>query len=242
MNTFAITIITIITIIIIYYVNSCQKPKILYAETDHLTTLTSTNGFYNHNLFPFTKILEHNWKGIQKEAVQLLRHMRYRNDIIRDTSEKQVLANFSLLDSYLKDNDGWFPHMEKENDPNRDWWAYPIVFNGQPVKGKTKEYLPFTLSCISQLPDRILTVGFSLVKPNGTIPVHTDGTGMSTQSLAFNMGLTGKGILIVDNGDNGKYYKYHLPGEMFCFSSDIPHYGKNLSNEDRIILYFSYKL
>ena len=77
--------------------------------------------------------------------------------------------------------------------------------------------------------------------PNTKLPIHTDNTGPSTNSMAVNMGLVS-----LDSGlyvkKNGKFRSIkHEDGKLIVFNSEMEHYADNKDMKNiRYIIYIDF--
>lgn len=143
---------------------------------------------------------------------------------------------------WLNKNPGEYEAMVKELSSNRDWIAgwdpdnkwynFPLILKDQPI-GFAKEMCPETIEIIQSI-GGINTAGFTILLPHSRLPLHTDTTGPTYGTMAFNMMLSGEqSSLIV--GESAPHE--HKLGEAVLFNSEIPHYARNDSDDIRTILY-----
>jgi len=112
------------------------------------------------------------------------------------------------------------------------WYNFPLILKDQPI-GFAKEICPVTIGILQAI-GGINVAGFAILRPHSILPVHTDVTGPTYGSMAFNMLISGeKSSLIV--GKSAPYI--HKLGKAVLFNSEIPHCARNDSDDNRVILY-----
>ena len=116
------------------------------------------------------------------------------------------------------------------------WFNFPLVVNDIPLP-HAEAVCPQTISLLKSL-GGINVAGFSLLLPKSRLPAHTDGTGPSFGTMAFNMKLTG-GLATLHVG--GKTHR-HMIGKAVIFNSEVPHYAKNDGTSERTLLYIDFKI
>lgn len=120
---------------------------------------------------------------------------------------------------------------------NSTWYNFPLILKDQPI-GFSKEICPVTIGILQSI-GGINVAGFAILCPHSSLPIHTDVTGPTYGSMAFNMLISGeKSSLVV-----GKSAPHeHELGKAVLFNSEIPHYARNDSDINRTILYMDVNL
>lgn len=190
------------------------------------------------NLFYFTdnskynkfKILELNYNLIISE----LPVFDINNVYLERNSTKWINDQSfdKIINEDLKNNDSWI----RSSNTNNVWYTYPLIYKDKPV-GRTEETCPLTIKLLQMLKG-INICGFSLLLPNSKLPIHTDYTGPTYNSMALNMKLTGGICNLYIKNKNNKFIKYrHSVGKAVIFNSEVQHYADNNGSCNRIILY-----
>jgi len=213
-----IVVIFIIIILFLHYCLSYYKNK-------------CNEYFFTVNKYPKMKILENNWKIIKNEIpyfdINTITIARQQDEWLNDKADE-------LFDK-LKDNDNW---IKSWND-NNTWFNYPLMYNNK-IIGKAEEICPNTIKLLKKLKN-IQVAGYSLLVPYGEIDFHTDSTGPSFNSMAFNMKLTGKRCRLIIRDKNKEYIHIHRVGKAVIFNSEHEHMADNNSDVNRVILYIDFK-
>jgi aspartyl/asparaginyl beta-hydroxylase (cupin superfamily) len=117
-------------------------------------------------------------------------------------------------------------------DPDNKWFNFPLILKDRPI-GFAKEICPNTIQILQDL-GGINTAGFAIILPHSRLPVHTDPTGPTYGTMAFNMLLSGKNSSLIVG--KSPPYKHKL-GKAVLFNSELEHYARNDSDDIRTILY-----
>jgi len=107
------------------------------------------------------------------------------------------------------------------------------------VIGKAGTICPNTIKLLKSLKN-INIAGYSLLIPNSKIEFHTDDTGPSFNSMAFNMKLSGGKSDLKIKDKNNIYINLHKNGKAIIFNSELQHSAENYSDSNRIILYVDF--
>lgn len=187
--------------------------------------------FTENSKYNKLKILEENYLIIKSEipsfdlsSVKLKR----RKDFWYDTIDNTETKNF--IDEMVT-NSNWIGGWDKTNI----WYTFPLILANK-VVGKAEELCPLTIKMLQDI-GNINVAGYSLLLPNSKLPIHTDETGPTYNSMAVNMKLTGgKCNLYIKN--NNKFVSHrHLTGKAVIFDSENEHYADNQGTVERVILY-----
>ena len=133
----------------------------------------------------------------------------------------------------LKVNRTWIAGWDKDNC----WFNFPLM-QRDVIIGAASELCPFTIGLLKDI-GGINIAGFALLLPHSKLPPHTDTTGPSYGSIAFNMKLSG-GASALHVGPHGNHE--HVTGRAVLFNSEVPHYATNDGDVIRIILYLDVAL
>jgi aspartyl/asparaginyl beta-hydroxylase (cupin superfamily) len=187
--------------------------------------------FYTTQDLQFQKLkyLEHNYKTILSEIptfdinkVKIKRNpQEWIDKINSDTFNK------------IKNCDTW---IEGWDENKFTWYNYPLLAKGT-VMCDTATKCPKTLQLLKMSGLKINVAGFALLLPNTKLMVHTDPTGVSTNTAAFNLFLKGTdSSLYIKKNEEFVEYK-HQDGKAVIFNSELQHYADNNSTDIRYILY-----
>lgn len=248
-NVYFLIIIIIALIILIIYVKHILIDKKQGKNSKLCEYKIDNKLFFDSTKFEIFDELKLNWKIIQQEAKYVLENSPKLN-ISRTHKNWNNSSDFvdTIIDKY-----GWIRAWntsigdEEENENgNYDWLNYGLFFNDGLAFTSNVLHCPQTFNILEKIKDKINIAGFSYMKGNSMINKHTDSTGISTNSLAFHLGLIvpepyDTCQLIVNDGYND-YYFTEKPGETVIFDSNHEHYAYNKSSEDRVILYIDFKL
>jgi hypothetical protein len=213
-----------------------QNNFISFWKTDTWTLLTpnktkklDTPIIYNISNFPAFLNLDIDTFII--EAKKVYDSININNTIFRDRSEWDNPNTIQNLKDIIKEdnNSSWIvTHY------NKNWLNYPLMYYDEALGGKAEELCPTILSFLKKI-KHIRIAGLSLLKKGGVIKPHCDSTGITNDSLACHICLTGTGILTIkDTTIRQEPYK------VFIFDSEHEHSACNSSEEDRIILYIDF--
>jgi aspartyl/asparaginyl beta-hydroxylase (cupin superfamily) len=221
MTTESICICIIVVILIIFwFINYCVST---YKER-------CDRYFYTIDKYPKMKRIQDNWITIRDEIpkfdINTVTIARQQDEWLNDKADK-------LYDK-LKDNNNW---IKSWND-NNTWFNYPLMYNNK-IIGKAEETCPNTIKLLKSL-NNIQVAGYSLLVPYGEINYHTDSTGPTYNSMAFNMKLTGKRCRLIIRDKNKEYIHIHIVGKAVIFNSEHEHMADNNSDIDRVILYIDF--
>ena len=169
--------------------------------------------FYPLSKFPHLRLFEANFKAIKKEL------------------EFLISRDFGLS----KDNKVFQPWIEydlyNESNPN-GWDIAPFMINGKMIE-KNCDLAPYLNGLIKTIPG-LVSVSYSLLKPNTHIVPHQGYDEYSEQILRYHMGvIIPKGDLGIRVGNELKTWR---EGESFIFDDFLIHEAWNFSNEDRYVL------
>jgi len=90
------------------------------------------------------------------------------------------------------------------------------------------------LELVKILGIKINIAGYTLLLPNTKLQIHNDpNTGISSNTAAFNMPLTGTDCYLYMK--DSKYL--HQNGKAVLFNSEIDHYADNNGSTNRFLLY-----
>jgi len=177
----------------------------------------------NHKLFRRFKIIETSYKELAAEIPPF--------DQTKVTFKREAGVWYNdqeKIEQHLSSNRDWIAGW----DPDNRWFNFPLIIKDRPV-GFAKEICPTTIEILNDL-GGINIAGFSLLMPHSKLPIHTDETGPTHGTMAFNMLLSGeKSSLIVGKSPP---YKHKL-GKAVLFNSEFQHYARNDSDDIRTILY-----
>ena len=182
--------------------------------------------FKTSSSYPHCRVLEERHQAIADEVppfdaskVTLQRH----HDVWYDTPKGKEF--FEKLEANTEWIYGW----------SKDWYNFPLMIKDT-VVGSAERQCPKTIEALRAV-GGINTAGFALLAPHATLGVHTDSTGPKTQSMSFNMLLSGgPAELYVTYGTD--FMKHtHVKGEAVFFNSEHPHYATNSGASNRVILY-----
>lgn len=119
------------------------------------------------------------------------------------------------------------------NDPK--WLTYALIYYGKELHHAQKRQ-PMTLRFISKTfgTSSVLLAGYSLLKPNGSIPPHKDEDTFVNAKKSIHVGLfiPEDCELIVD----GRHFQEET-GKILRFNDSVEHSACNRSKLDRMILY-----
>jgi beta-hydroxylase len=212
-----IVVIFIIVILFLHYCLSYYKNK-------------CNEYFFTVDKYPKMKILENNWKIIKNEIpyfdINTITFERQQDEWLNDKADVLLIK--------LKNNDNWI----KSWTDNNMWFNFPLMYQNQPI-GKAEEICPKTIKLLKKLKN-IQVAGYSLLVPYGEIDFHTDSTGPSFNSMAFNMKLTGGHCDLTVKSNNKMYTHIHQVGKPVIFNSELKHQAINHSDKNRIILYIDF--
>jgi hypothetical protein len=221
-------IIILISIIIAFWLNRFSQVRNIQCYNFKLQEKL----FYSSHDTPFNqlKILEHNYKTILSEIppfdITKVTIKRNPNEWIN----KLNLDNFNKI----KKCDTW---IEGWNDQKDVWFNYPILVNNE-VMCDIEKKCPKTLKLLQMCRIKINVAGFALLLPYTKLMVHTDPTGVSTNTAAVNLKLNGINSYLHIKNKNNNYDKYyHEDGKAVIFNSELKHYASNDGNVNRCILY-----
>lgn len=172
------------------------------------------------------------YEDIAREASQLSKVSTFK----RDRNEWSEMDDPISFLRKLGKNDSWFHSWDTSDKPDgRDnWLNYHIIFYDKVVGNPA--VCPLTINLLKNIKG-IRIAGFSKLKAGTRLYPHSDTTGLSTNSLAYHLGLTGHAKFYM----GGKLMK-HAPGKMIIADTNNEHYVINDSDEDRIILYIDFDI
>ena len=143
-------------------------------------------------------------------------------------------------EEFIRELGGTAKWIESWTD-EKTWYNYPLMFNDKAV-ADAKRKCPKTISLLEDL-GNINLAGFSLMTPNSELPIHTDPTGITNNSYAVNMLLSGGPSELHMFSQKGDQITHrHEIGKAVFFNSEMRHYATNLGASDRVILYIDLSL
>jgi beta-hydroxylase len=190
--------------------------------------------FHSTDMYPKMKVIEDNWMVFKNEIPKF--DPNNLNTLSRDKDAWNNEDGKKFIDK-LKDNKSWIKGWLNDVE----WYQFPLMYHGEPI-GKAVEICPKSINILKQVPG-IRIAGFALLLPNEKLPIHTDDTGKSTNSMAANMGLISltSHLYVRDNQGIFQTFK-HQDGKMVIFDSENEHYADNQDqNNIRYILYIDFK-
>ena len=183
---------------------------------------------YPFHLFPKLAILQERWTVMRDEAVAITHDMNllrtatcFDGDVADDFVRKVIEGG----------NNGWTTAWTQD----RGWKNYGLVQRNEAIPGVTETLCPETVRMLKAIPGMRLA-GFSKLLPNAKIETHVDNAGLSHNSLAVHVYLTGYARMRLDN-----LWVEHIPGNVLVFDGNINHEVMN-GPEERIILYLELDL
>lgn len=189
--------------------------------------------FFNPKRYKKLYNLHYYFRQIAKEANQI----KQVSDFKRDKDDWSEMNNPDLFLDKLGENEAWFYSWDTSDkiDGRDNWLNYHLIFYDQ-IVGNADIICPFTINLLKNIKG-IRIAGFSKLKAHSKLYPHTDSTGLSTNSLAYHLGLTGHAQFYMNNE-----MKEHAPGKMIIADTNNEHYVINESEDDRIILYIDFDL
>ena len=164
--------------------------------------------FHTLDSFPQFKILEDNYEAILKEL-------------------KEVMS--------LQQTDLFEPWIEKnlyEESNEEGWDVAPLMIGGVTIQERSRKF-PLLMDIINKI-DGIISVSFSLLKPDTHIVPHKGYDDYSEKVLRYHMGL------IIPDGDVGIRVENEVrtwqEGKSFVFDDYMVHEAWNYTEENRIVL------
>jgi len=152
----------------------------------------------------------------------------------REIGEWADTENGRELFEKLTTNTNWIKGWDEA------WFNFPLIFNDTAI-GKAEQLCPETIALLKSV-GGINIAGFSILLPKSTLSLHTDTTGPTTNSIAFNMKLAGGNSKLYVKDGEGFARHTHRDGEAVLFNSEIEHYATNDGSTNRVILYVDAKL
>jgi beta-hydroxylase len=204
--------------------------------------------FYDPSKYEFTEEIKKNWKKIAKEAKYVFNNAPKLN-IMRTYDQWHYSIDYL---NNIKNKYGWIKAQSQEeikdiSVENEPWLNYGLITNDVYFEENLLK-CPNTFEILSKFKDKINLAGFSYFRANTILEEHNDHSGLSTNSLAFHMGLiipkikNSCKLVLYNDKTNQYYYKKEKEGEIIIADTNYKHYAYNLSNEDRVILYIDFKL
>lgn len=182
--------------------------------------------------YPQLHDIQQNWQAMACEANALVASMPMHPSLSRPQYSLSTQRMIEFISS-LGVNDQWINSWKHE----KVWLSYPLVALGRFVGGDSVARCPQTLSFLQPYLHRISMAGFSRLVPHGSMTPHTDDIGPRWGTAAVHVCLTGRGELHVD-----KSTCMQEPGRLIVFDSTRTHWVRNTAEEDRVILYMTWKL
>ena len=184
----------------------------------------------SHEIFNRFKILEHNYAALAREIPPFeQKKVAFKREAgvwLNESDEQKEMIN------RLSSNREWIAGW----DPENKWYNFPLILKDTPI-GFAKEICPTTIEILQSI-GGINIAGFALLLPHSRLSPHTDPTGPTYGTMAFNMLLSGEhSSLIV-----GKSIHMHELGKAVLFNSELEHYARNDSNNIRTILYMDVQI
>jgi len=194
-----------------YYVQAFPISILGLYNTIIRTTNPSHTHVFNPDSFTSNKILQGNWRTIQREALNIYE----KKDKLRNMNDIGVQGNFSGIDAQ-----------------KGKWKVFVLKWYNDPLEN-AKRQCPNTLTLLDKCPD-IHAAMFSILEPGNYIPPHK---GPSTACLRYHLGLKipqdRKNCYIEVNKE-----KFHwAEGEPLIFDDTYVHRVYNNTDETRIILF-----
>jgi hypothetical protein len=216
----------IIIVTFLMYVISIPRSKIRYDIKYQQKLFYNTDDKYFENL----KLLEYNYKTILSEMppfyIQSVTIKRNGAEWANNISSE----NFNLL----KNSDTW---VEGSNNERYIWYNYPLLVNNIIMCGADKK-CPKTLKLLQLSGLKINVAGYALLLPKSKLSLHTDITGLSNNTVAVNIKLSGTDSYLYIKNKNNNFDEYeHQDGKAVIFNSQIEHYAINNGPKIRYILY-----
>jgi hypothetical protein len=183
----------------------------------------------NHLLFRRFKILEKHHKEIAAEIPPFDQtKVSFKRELGDWYNSQNKIEKYDKIEKYISSNLEWIAGW----DPDNKWFNFPLILKDEPI-GCAKDICPTTIKLLQGI-GGINVAGFALLVPHSRLPLHTDETGPTYGTIAFNMLLSGeKSYLIV--GNSPPYT--HTIGKAVLFNSELKHYARNDSDDVRTILY-----
>jgi aspartyl/asparaginyl beta-hydroxylase (cupin superfamily) len=164
--------------------------------------------FHSLETFPQFKILEENYEGILKELKAVM------------TNEKTGIF------------EPWIERNLYEESNEEGWNVAPLMIGGVVIQERSSLF-PLLMKLINNI-QGIMSVSFSLLKPDTHIVPHKGYDDYSEKVLRYHMGL------IIPDGDVGIRVENELrtwqEGKSFVFDDYMVHEAWNYTEEDRIVL------
>ena len=169
--------------------------------------------FYPVCSFPHLKLLDANFLQIKEEL----------NHIIKN--ENSLNKNEKLFQPWIEFD------LYNESNPN-GWDIAPLMIGGKLIEANCLK-APFLSELIKNIPG-LVSVSFSLLKPDTHIVAHQGYDEYSEKVLRYHLGL------IIPKGDLGirveKEVKTWKEGDSFIFDDFLIHEAWNFTKEDRYVL------
>lgn len=189
--------------------------------------------FYSIKDFPYMEIIQSNWKVFRDEIPYF--NINKKDTLMSRTQSAWNNKESDELVNTLNKNNNWVKGFFEDVD----WYQYPLMYNGESI-GNSQTVCPKSIELLKQIPCRI--AGYSLLLPNSKLPVHTDKTGPSSNSMAVNMGLVSLDSSLYINYNNQINKIKNEDGKLIIFNSELQHYAENNDmNNIRYILYIDFK-
>lgn len=229
-------IIVICKVAIVYFLSNQIKQEI------NLVKIYDNRIFFDPKDFTIFNELIKNTQIIKNEVIQLL-NLPYLNI-------KREIDDWYSSDEYvdsIKNKLGWIKSWNNSNKNDNGWYNYGLYYFGKEFDENISK-CPETCKILSKFKDKINICGFSLIKGPHVIEEHSDITGLSSNSLAFHLGIiipennkTCK-LVVYDNIKNNYMYVLEKEAHAIVFDATHKHYAYNQSIHDRVILYIDFKI
>ena len=171
-------------------------------------TQNNVDYFMKIEKFPQFKILESNYENLLIELKEVL-----KNDITK------------VFEPWIEKN-----LYEESNEEG--WDVAPLMIGGVPISDRCIKF-PVLMDLVSNI-SGVMSVSYSLLKPDTHIVPHKGYDDYSEKVLRFHMGM------IIPKGDIGIRVENEVrtweEGKCFVFDDYMVHEAWNYTEEDRIVL------
>jgi len=216
----------ILFITFLMYVISMPRRKISYDIKLQQKYFYTSDDKYFENI----KLLEHNYKTILEEIPPF-----YIQSVTIKRNGAEWANNISSESfNLLKNSDTW---VEGSNNERYIWYNYPLLVNNVVMCNADKK-CPKTLKLLQLSGLKINVAGYALLLPKSKLSLHTDITGLSNNTVAVNLKLSGNDNYLYIKNKHNNFVEYeHEDGKAVIFNSQIEHYAINNGSKIRYILY-----
>lgn len=169
--------------------------------------------FYPISNFPHLKLLNSNFLQIKEELIEII-----KKEVFLNKNDK-IFQPWIEFDLY------------NESNPN-GWDIAPLMISGKLIEANCLK-APVLSELIKIIPG-LVSVSFSLLKPDTHIVAHQGYDEYSEKVLRYHLGL------IIPKGDLGirveKEVRTWIEGDSFIFDDFLIHEAWNFTKEDRYVL------